>query len=273
MAKLNWFHANDNDIASQVRPRISTVVLLINGTRRWFLSRHSDWTRYPQATAAAHRRVSQLFYDHGISTLIQPLFGFDLFDRGEDYLQFVLKHSLTAMADEDYALWYRAARIRVSFYGAWREALASLGLPEIVEVLDDIAHSTRQHTDRNLLIGLFADRALDDIVSLAKGCQSGQDLVERYYGLSVPAIDFVVGSGQPALWDIPLLDFNQASLYFLKAPTFFITREVVRRILHDHLFERLPDDNVGAFFPQSQKWNSEEVLGVGQRTPLGWVAQ
>lgn len=270
---MNWFQATDNVVAAQVRERISTAVLLINGTRRWFLTQRADWDRYPQATAAAHRRVSQLLFDHGIGTLIQPLLGFDLIERGEEYLELALRQSLTTLADEIYLAWYRAARIRVSFYGAWRDTLPALGFEDVAEKLDAIVSATERHTEHHLLLGLFADRALEDIVRLANDCHGGPDLIERYYGVDVPPIDLIIGSGQPALWDIPLLDFNRASLYFLKTPTFFITREMVRRILYDHLFERVPDDNLESLPRHGQELVSQEVLGIGRRTPVGWVAQ
>jgi hypothetical protein len=131
---------------------------------------------------------------------------------------------------------------------------------------------TEKNEGRHLLVGLFADRPLNDIVSLAGVCHDGQELIEEYYGLALPPVDLIVGSGQPAIWDIPLLDFNRASLYFLKAPTFFMTKETLRHILYDHLFERIPDDDITSLPSLNQNWTPHEILGVGQRTSLGWMA-
>jgi hypothetical protein len=212
-----------------------------------------------------------LFYDHGISTLVQPLVGFDLLDRGQEYLELAIQRSLAMLAGHTYLAWYRAAHIRVYFYGAWRQALASLGYQDIATQLDSVMRATEHHTARQLIIGLFADRPLDDIVALANKCQTGSELIERYYGLGLPPVDLVIGSGQPALWDLPLLDINRASLYFLTAPTFFTTREMVRRILYDHLFERVADDSIKSLPEENQVLLSHDVLGTGHRTPLGWM--
>jgi hypothetical protein len=270
--QTEWFQAADNEIAAYVHSRISVAVLLINGTRRWFLSQYRDWSQYPRASGDAHRRVCQLFYDHGISTLVQPFFGFDLLDRGGEYVEMALRQALAVLSGQYYLDWYEQNRIRVSFYGRWRDTLCSLGYQEVTDTLQMVAHATQQNSERRLLVGLFADRPLDDIVTLARFCDHGQELIELYYGLPLPAIDLIVGSGQPAIWDIPLLSINQASLYFVKVPTFFLTRETLRNILYDHLFERVADDNIMAIPPNYQVWQLDEVLGIGKRTPLGWTA-
>jgi hypothetical protein len=96
-------------------------------------------------------------------------------------------------------------------------------------------------------------------------------LVGRYYGQPVGPVDLVVSSGQPAIWDIPLLDINKASLYFLQAPTFCLNQETLRRIFYDHLYQRVNDDDLYDNLT-NQEWEDIEVLGIGQRTRKGWIA-
>jgi hypothetical protein len=270
--KNDWLLLTDREVAAHAQERVSTTLLLINGTRRWFLAQGADWSQYAEATGAAHRRVSQLLYDHGISTLVQPLLGFDLLERGEEYVELAIRQALVVLADQLYTDWYARYGIRVRFYGKWQDTLRSLGYHDVLAKLTTVTRATEKHERRYLLIGLFADRPLDDIVSLAKLCHNGQELIERYYGLPRASIDLIIGSGQPAIWDVPLLDFNRANLYFLKSPTFFLTRESLRQILYDHLFERVPDDNVTSLGSQSQDWELDAVLGIGKRTSLGWIA-
>jgi hypothetical protein len=84
-------------------------------------------------------------------------------------------------------------------------------------------------------------------------------------------VDFIIGSGQPAIWDLPLLDINKASLYFLQAPTFCLDQQTLRRILYDHLFIRVNDDEVPTQVSK-QQWQPCQILGMGEKTEMGWTA-
>jgi hypothetical protein len=68
-----------------------------------------------------------------------------------------------------------------------------------------------------------------------------------------------------------LLNINKASLYFLQAPTFCLNSPTLRRILYDHLFVRVNDDELYYDLPDDE-WREYAVLGLGQFTRKGWVA-
>jgi hypothetical protein len=106
---------------------------------------------------------------------------------------------------------------------------------------------------------------------MAKSVSQGKELLNRYYGQPVGPIDLIIGSGQPAIWDLPLLDINKASLYFLQAPTFCLSKDTLRQILYDHLFQRINDDELYNDLA-TEVWGRAEVLGIGQRTQKGWIA-
>lgn len=267
-----WLRLDDQHLAGIVRQNISTAALFINGTRRWFMSQNIDWADYPRITGDAQRRVSQLFYDHGLQTLIQPVLGYDLIDRGPEYLELAIEQGLARLAaDRDFRDWYHKTQIRVSLYGNWTAALTELGFGRVVNLLNELIAETGHYTRHKLLLGVFADEGLDTIVSLARTVDRGQELVARYYGQAVAPLDLIIGSGQPAIWDLPLLDINKASLYFLQSPTFCLDREMLRQILYDHLYERVNDDQLYDSLP-GQAWEEAEILGIGQRTGKGWIA-
>jgi hypothetical protein len=96
-------------------------------------------------------------------------------------------------------------------------------------------------------------------------------LLHQYYGQPIGPIDVVLGSGQPALWDVPLLDVNRANLYFLQAPTLCLDRVTLRRILYDHLYLRTDDDEPDQDL-DAREWGDPRVLGLGRRTRRGWIA-
>jgi hypothetical protein len=266
-----WLLLDDQEIASSVAQKVSTAAVYVNGTRRWFLSQHQDWNSYAKIAGLAQRQLSQLLYAHGVQTLIQPMLGYDLLDRGAEYLELAINEGLAELGSRDYRDWYRQSQIRVTFYGNWLTALTELGFVEVSNLLAEVMAETRHHHKRRLLFGIFADEGLDSIVSIAQSVRQGEELINRYYGQPVGPVNLVIGSGQPAIWDLPLLDINKASLYFLQAPTFFLERQTLRRILYDHLYQRINDDDLYDNL-SAKAWQAPDVLGLGQRTKKGWLA-
>ena len=266
-----WLRLDYQELARVVGSRVTTAVVYLNGTRRWFLSRSRDWSDYSHVTARAQRAVSQLFFEHGIRALVQPLLGYDLLQRGQDYLVMAVEQGLAELGTEAYRNWYRDNSIRVSFYGDWPTVLPRLGFSAIAGLMGDVTEETRRNTAHSLLFGVFADESLRQIVSLAQEDGGGDRLLEKYYGQPVSPVGIIVGAGQPAVWDIPLLNTNQASLYFLQAPTFCLNSHTLRNILYDHLFVRVNDDELYYDLPDDE-WREYAVLGLGQFTRKGLVA-
>jgi hypothetical protein len=223
-------------------------------------------------TGAAQRQLSELFYAHGIQTLIQPLMGYDLLSRGQDYLHMAVAQGLAELATQEYQDWFRQEEIRLTLYGNWSKVLSEMGFTQVTGLLKQIEKSTQHYTKHKLLFGVFADEGLDHIVAMAREARGGEDLLQRYYGQPIGPVDLIVGSGQPAIWDLPLLDINKANLYFLQAPTFCLDKATLRRILYDHLYQRINDD-ASYHKLKMQEWGGFEVLGLGQRTRKGWIAR
>lgn len=266
-----WLRLDNQDIARIVAQKVTTVAVYVNGTRRWFLSQSEEWNDYAEIAGKAQRALSQLFYDHGIQTLIQPVLGYDLLERGQDYLSLAVEQGLAELAAREYRDWYHQDEIRLTFYGNWPKALSELGFGKVVTLMNELMLETSQHTKRKLLLGVFADEGLNNIINLAQTVSRGNELVTRYYGQAVGPVDIVIGSGQPAIWDLPLLDINKASLYFLQAPTFCLNKDTLRRILYDHLYQRVNDDDLYDNL-SLEDWQNLEVIGLGYRTKKGWRA-
>ncbi len=266
-----WLCLGEQELATVVAQKISTVVVYLNGTRRWFVTQNKDWVNYTRTTGRAQRELSQLLYDHGIGTLIQPLMGYDLLERGYDYMKLAVEQGLAELVSKEYQDWYQKAGIRLTIYGNWTVTLTEMGFLRIVDLLNDLIEKTCHNTKHSLLLGLFADEPLDHIVALAKSVDYGEDLLKAYYKQPVGPVDLVIGSGQPAIWDVPLLNVNKASLYFMQAPTFCLTEDALRQILYDHLFQRINDDELYNNLTYEQ-WRDFQILGIGQLTEKGWTA-
>ncbi len=265
-----WLQLDDQIIAKMIARHVSTTVVYLNGTRRWFLSQSNNWADYARTTGAAHRQLCDLFYAHGIQTLIQPLVGYDLLSRGHDYLQMAVEQGLAELTTQAYQDWFRQAQISLTLYGNGSATLMEMGFTQVAASLKQMAETTSHYTKHRLLLGVFADESLDHIVALARNARNGEELLQQYYGQPVSPVDLIVGSGQPVIWDLPLLDINKANLYFLQAPTFCLDKATLRRILYDHLYQRVNDDELYDNLTL-QGWEELEVLGIGQRTRKGWM--
>lgn len=266
----NWLQLDDEIIAGKVAEQISTAVIYLNGTRRWFLTQSKNWADYGRIAGLAHRELCQLLYHHGLQTLIQPLLGYDILTRGPDYLKLAIEQGLGELTQPAYREWYHRQEIRVTFYGNWFNILTEFNFSQAAE-LSKLAAETSSYTRRKLLLGVFADEGLDNIVSLARHANRGEALLEGYYGQPVGPVDLIIGSGQPVIWDLPLLNINKANLYFLQAPTFCLNREALRQILFDCLYQRINDDKLYDDLT-TEAWRKVEILGIGQRTEKGWIA-
>lgn len=266
-----WLQLDNRKLAQIVAQKSPTAVVYLNGTRRWFLSQHKNWADYARVMQVAQQEFSQLLYEHGLQTLIQPVFGYDLLTRGDDYFKLAVEQGLAQMLTPTYRAWYHQTEVGVNLYGNWRQVLSEKGLARLADGLADLITESAVYTSRRLFLGVFADRYLDNITALAKTVDTGEALLQAYYGQPVGPVNLIIGSGQPAIWDVPLLDINKASLYFLQAPTFCLEQVTLRRILYDCIYERVNDDELYDHLTP-QTWLNCKVLGIGQQTSKGWIA-
>jgi hypothetical protein len=199
-----------------------------------------------------------------------PVVGYDLVGRGRAYLRMALEAGLAELASAASLEWYHRQAIRVSVYGNWATVLAETDLMHIEKQLKRTIAETAHYTERGLLFGAFADEGLNRIAAIAQTVEDCEAWQTAYYGQPVGPVDLIVGSGQPVIWDLPLLDLNHAQLYFVQTPTFYLTSTALRQILFDCLYHRHNDDEFDADFlaPASEPI---AILGLGERTEYGWT--
>lgn len=66
-------------------PKVS--VFPFDGTRRWFhLECNPQYDDYQQAALRQSIRILKMLFEHGIETVISPIFSDDLLDRGDRYI-------------------------------------------------------------------------------------------------------------------------------------------------------------------------------------------
>jgi len=266
-------------------------VFPINGTRRWFALEHPELVdadpteAYLPITWQRQVELYKLFFDHGIETLLTPIFGPDLLERGEAYRQLLMPGLLWCACNQDMLDFYDAYDVRVRVYGDTRHYFQGTPYARVLEAYMELAQRTASHQSYRLFFGVCAHDATENIaeISIRFYQEHGRrpdrrQIVEAYYGEYVEPVDLFIGFDRPAAFDMPLLATGNEDLYFTVSPSPYLEADGLRMILYDHLYARQVDES-GYMELSSQDWdqmeafyrvNSDRTLGIGVRRRGIW---
>ena len=286
-----------DEVASLVRaagPKVA--VFPINGTRRWFALEHAaaaqgddPITAYMDISQSRHIELYRLFFDHGVDTLLTPVFGSELFRRGDDYVRRIGMAGIARLAQHpEFLKFYDDYGVRVRFYGDYRRELAGTDFAPLIDIFDEAARRTRTYERARLFLGVFASDATEAAAGLAIDFYREQakvptrrELVEMYYGEYVEPASFFIGFDKLSAFDYPLLASGEEDLYFTLAPSPYLTERQLREILFDHLYtRRAPEPDYSELTPDDWKWmksfyisHREQTQGVGALHGGIWYPQ
>jgi hypothetical protein len=205
---------------------------------------------YLETVTSYFMKNLEVFFDHGLKTLVMPLLGPALLEREEKYRTVVLPGLVNILFKSDtWKQFYKNRRIRVKSYGNLKileREFPGMNLVEDIGELETLTASNREHT---LYFGFFSTPWLPmDLMRKISGLtESGgrepehRELVQLYYGEYIPTADFFINSirigGLGAL--PPLITGKNTGIYTMVAPGIFaLNRETYRTILYDILFYR-----------------------------------
>jgi adenosine tuberculosinyltransferase len=285
---LQTFLSLPNEVVAHLmrRDQPRTCVFPINGTRRWFTLEHSHKVEgdpleaYMDISGRNHIDLFHMFFDHGIDTLISPIFGLDILKRSEEYLHRIARDGMARLATHpDFVNFYHECDVRVHFYGSYRKHMLGTYFEPLIEKFDSIVEATSKHTRHRLFFGVFGDDSVEMQTELTVRyyleygkIPDRRELIELYYGEAIRPASIFIGFDRFSVFDYPLLSNGDEDLYFTVSPSPYLSVEDLRRILYDHLFtRRAPDpeyealpipiqDEMRAFYRQQ----AGTVLGVGR---------
>jgi len=270
-----------SQVADLMRQAGSTVgVFPINGTRRWFALEHPTERTpeaYLQIAWQKHIEIYQLCFDHGLDTLLTPIFGPELLERGEAYRQMVEPGLLWLAQNEAILDFYERYDVRVRIYGDIQRYFRNTPYEHILDVYAQLAERTAAHQSRRLYFGVCAHDPSETVAQI--GVRHFQDqgrlpdrreIITAYYGEYVEPVALFIGFDRPSVFDMPLIATGREDLYFMVSPSLYLEATTLRAILYDHLYAR----RVGEAYEQLSKadWqtmqefyrvNRGHVLGVG----------
>jgi tuberculosinol/isotuberculosinol synthase len=278
------------EVARLVRengPRV--VVFPINGTRRWFLLEHPEqaggfsMAAYMRITWERQIALYKLFFDHGVETLVTPIFGPELLGRGETYAQMIKPGLLWINENESLLDFYRDYDVRVRVYGDTKRYLTGTPYEEALAAFDELAARTAANQRYRLFFGVCAHDAAETIAEIGlrfhreHGRLPGKtEIVAAYYGEPVPPVDIFIGFDRPSAFDMPLIATGGEDLYFTISPSPYMDQYLLRAILYDYLFSRHVSEEYDELSAESwqtlaefYKANRHNVLGIGKRSEDG----
>ncbi|HDQ71993.1 MAG TPA: diterpene synthase [Chloroflexi bacterium] len=277
-------------LVRQAGPKV--CVFPINGTRRWFMLEYPDLARenfseaYLEINTQRPIELYKLLFDHGVDTLLTPIFGPDLLERGEAYVAMVAEGMARLGTHPDFLDFYRDYDVRVRFYGDYRKFLEPTPYGYVSSVFEETVEQTRSHDRHRLFFGAFAHDAAETLAQLSVSyyqehgrIPDKRALVTLYYGEYVPPVDFFIGFDKFSAFDMPLVSTGEEDLYFTVAPSPYLTVQQLRRILHDHIYVR-PEADVDYSDLTPEDWslmrdfyraNLGHTQGIGARkNPAGF---
>jgi len=285
-----------SEVAKLVKASGSKVVVFpINGTRCWFMLEHghkkfdNPIEAYTDIVIKKHIEIYKLFFEHGVDTLITPVIGAEVLETRDDYMEKIGAEGLASIATRtDFLSFYEEDKVRVNFYGDYRNALENTPYENIVTLFDDLTKKTKHHQNAKLFFGVFADerKADEHTAKFAvdyfqkKGeVPSRNMIVENYYGEYVEKADIFIGFDRLSVFDYPFLRWGGEDLYFTVAPSLYMNEKQLRMILHDHLYTRRVEEpdylSLSAeAFGEIKKYyqeNQNVVLGTGTLTSNIWL--
>jgi hypothetical protein len=242
---------------------------------------------YIETTIQGYARVYKLLFEHGIETILAPVFGKEILTRGETYMK-MIGDSMKLLADHPkFISLYNEHNVRVRFYGDYRKELEAQ-YSHITNAFDKVTDQTLQHGRHKLLYGVFATDATQNVAELSieyyrrhNRIPGRDELVTMYYGEEIDKADLFIGFEKFATFDYPLLQSGNESLYFTIAPSLYMTQTLLRKILHDHIYQRptveldydLLTEKERDSLREYYHLRRDDALGVGRMVDGIWYAE
>ncbi len=260
-------------------------VFPVNGTRRWFMLEHADkigddfLAAYMDESIKNHVYLCAMLFDHGIDTILTPVFGRELMRRGDEYTKRVGMDGLVRTAtDKNYLDFFSQYGVRVRFYGDYRDVLTDTPYEYAMKSMYEVTEATKHNSRARLFFGVFADEAVETAARfsvehyLAQGAvPDKQTLIRKYYGEDLPSVSLYIGFDKFSAFDMPLLSTGEEDLYFSVSPSPYMTERQLRTILYDHLYvRRVREPDYTKLAPDELAWlrdfyrrHKDDAMGVG----------
>eukprot|EP01132_Coremiostelium_polycephalum_P003301 gene3301-4134_t len=244
-----------------------SIVFAYDGTRRSFLIEEGlknlsgsnpssdqdiriDYNEYSRGAIKKFLYHLVMMFEHGISTIVYPMWFCTLEKRGEAYLPKFIQYlwGLCAIVDNhEISQIFKEAGIKVIFYGEWRELLERGKDFKLIKKFEEIMESTKENTEKVVLLGtniqdpstIIIKQSIDYFQKFGT-YPTKEEMIKQYYGVEVEDVSMYIGFDKFSTDGRPILisDKGNEDLYYTVSPHSFFTTFHFRKILYDHIFNR-----------------------------------
>jgi len=279
----SFLSLNHEEIAKIMRadgPKVCACP--INGTRRWYILEYASRevekeSSYLNIVLRKYIEIFRLFFTYGIDTVLTPIFGPDLLNRGDDYLEVAIQGMKDLVTDDKFRDFLMTDQVRVRFYGDYVRRFRGTRFEFLIELFEGLTAETLHHSRYRLFWGVFGNDATEQVAEIGarffiqeNRYPSRKEIIESYYGEYVDPVSLFIGYDKLSAFDMPILATGEEDLYFTTSPTPYLTERQVRMILFDHLYSRKGEPNYADFEVEDWKrmrlfyeTNRENTMGVG----------
>ena len=233
-----------------------------------------------------------VFFNHGLNTLLFPLFGTSLLDRCDSYRQVVMPGLIRLLfQNEKWLCFYRENAVRVKTYGNMEildREFPGLGLADIVRQTEIQTSNNEKHT---LFYGFFSSmipgmnliREAHRLMESYNRELTQAEWTQLYYGEPVAPADFFITSTCIGyLGALPPWGYGKnTQMYTLPVPGILgLNERTYRDILYDLLFLRQTSpankmDGIEAkdieYLKNFYRENRDKVVGTGRKVGKCWL--
>jgi hypothetical protein len=247
-------------VQEQQKPRAG--IFVADGNRRLVMCRtrlspKSDefYSEYARFFVYSLRECLNIFFDHGLETLFFPLFGPSLLLRKNKFQSITLPNAYQKIFQSDeWFQFYKEKGIKVKTYGDMSQ-LEKIDVNRLnfIKGINQMVERTALYDNHTLFFGFMSENTpgmempqlIIDFYKNNNRAPIFREMVEIYYGESIPSADFLVFSDKLSIRALPpLISTQHTQMYYLPVPGFLGLNTITfRKVLYDLLFYH-PQDSI-----------------------------
>jgi hypothetical protein len=238
-------------------PRVG--IFVADGSRRLLMCRtglsptsEEFYSEYARFFVEAFKYSLEIFFDHGLRSLFFPLFGPSVMRRKNKFQSITIPGIYKEIFQSDEGFnFYKEKGIKIKAYGDLSQLekidINKLNMAEGVRQMIEKTASHKKHTlffgfmSRNT-VGIEMPEQIIDFYKSHNRIPSHQEMIETYYGESVPEADFLIFShkfSSPGVLP-PLIVTPKTRMFYFPVPGFLAFNAIAyRKIIYDLNFIQL----------------------------------
>jgi hypothetical protein len=246
----DFMKLSDEQVADLIYPQQVGVSLLINGTRRWYVSEYLDsppeddsyLLHYLQVVLERLADLFTLLAAHGVYRVYVPVYSEDQKQRHQTAHQYLMQGIAALSSHPQLIETYHKMGYEVRFYGD----MASHFRGDMEEAMNAVG-PRRAHPRHYLYYGASTGNPYNHLFELISQfsavhnrAPSWEEMVELYYEDStMKPLDILIGFNRIyARMGVPTLLDGAEQIYTTVVTPLILGRKSLRNILHDHLYNQ-----------------------------------